>query len=433
VRLHPNAPKSGEHLLLLVESIPPKCHLPLDCTIELYESDRGLETTGAPQDTLLAKFDARLVRTGSGRDPKYVFDRVGRVDNLEKNLPPPEAQVFKGRTLNLTARWCSPHFILQFPTSTFALSPRAKQYPGCPSHTVLIKSKSVRPEQYVFEVFFKVYVSGAVVRSSHGHPTLINCTNCVVHNCAEAARVLLEGHREVIRRRLNIAVIQGAGRRCGTHYGLAWATASARSAAAARGLERIGCDKYAWLAMKTAHAKTRLAKDWEDVWNARRMKVRNYKRWNAVTIAKLLREKLGWEVLYYNFNSARTNAVDNASYANAVYHNVYWFPGLKYEEKYKIPIIDVISSRQARAVWRKKLDWLKRVPFAFGTWRAAVHTGMVLRGTVYEVHYHGGPDDSRLFEKACTIARWMTGRSGIIAMPGGMWDWARRRGVVEAY
>jgi len=352
------------------------------------------------KNDLLAEFSATIVNTGSKQEPKLSFERVSRMDHYPTDFPKTEVRKTpEGEPLSYTPTWKTPHFLLAFAAASGTTD----------SFRILIRGDAGEREGYIYEIGFKVLVSGKVFHDSSKMSMTLDCTGYLSHNCVQAAKMFMADHQEMVVKRS-----------MGLNYGSDFNAPSLEVDKIGYDLKVTSCIGYQLDSVGTGHSKTMAEADWK--------RIRSFMvEGRGTTIFKGY-EDAGWEGLYYNPDVVHAADRDQE-------HPYSYSTAKKQSKYYGIKVVDCIINYNPNSIYEDgeeipatsrtpkdliKTAKLKTIPFGVMLARGGRHTAMIMSGRVYEVHYSQGPRDLNLYGSTDFETEWPW-YSGIIMVPPGHW------------
>jgi hypothetical protein len=402
-RLTPNLAKGGDLLRLEVHGISKLSEYQgKSFSLQFFELDSGKEGGRAGnKNDLLAEFSVTVVNSGSKKEPKLVFEKVSRTDHFPTDFPKAEVRKTpEGEELSYAPTWKTPHFLLTFATASGTTD----------SFRIFIRGDVGEREGYVYEIGFKVLVSGKVFFDSFKMSMTLDCTGFLSHNCVQATKMLMADHQEMVVKR-------GIGLRFGSDCDYPDLPADRKKFH----LSVTSCITYQLEAAALGHEKTAANLDW--------LQIKSSMRDGKGTFLFKGYAKAGWIGLYYNPDTE--NPADGEQEHPASYRI-----GGKAGTYYDVPVTDCIIDYVPTTVRddgtpvpaanitkrvNDKLDKLKKVPFGVILARGGMHTAILMLGRVYEVHWKKGPRDLELYESCDFETEWQW-LSGMIMVPPGSWE-----------
>ena len=455
LRLTPNAPEGGDRLKLSLEGVrnPAQVRGKL-CTVKVWELDKNTTRD------LLATFEATIVQTTVlGSPPVFTFDGIRRTDNNPHSLPPLDEKKTtidrKGKPI-VVPQFLPPYFLLEL----------AGLELGFP---ILITKRE--REEYIYELGVEISVGGKRIRTPRKHPTLLDCSNFLSHNCIQWARLMKDTHEELVKR-------HGIGKYYGTQFesslddwlnnrllkGMLIDKVNKTKTALHKhindhGLTATDCYKFQLSVGELGHQATLAEADWAKIikkaGGTKKVK-------NSGQSLFLGLQAYGWKGIYFNMDTKnpkdRDYANDPRPDPNKLFkhhHSITWKRAKKYR-KYGIKgwelevddlltnyrpttqfddgeIVDAADVTKPTAIEKEKLEQLKKVPFGFVLTRYGKHTTLIIEGKIVEVHWNGTPwahrsahilaeyDENQVLFRESDFATEWNYQSGMIMVPQRYW------------
>jgi hypothetical protein len=416
IRFIPNTSSSAGTIDLRIEGITQVDALvDKNILIEVYEIDYKQDggISGKSND-LLATFTAVIRKGSNNTAPVFFFNSVVRTDSNPSVLPidPPRsvsnADSSKKWTLPFTPKWQYPHFNIRFvtsPSGTNVSSP----------FLILFQSQAVEREKYIYEIGVTIKQDKKIFFDSTRSPAFIDCNVALANNCAEATRLYMQDHIDLIGLRT-----------IGTNYGSEYVPSNQaifQTEKTTYKLQQTSCIDYVLSAFELGHQKTFASKDWSFIKSF-------LSEGKGTTLAKGL-EKNGWIGLYYNPDVK--NPYDMTAGATKSEHSYSYVVAKKSRIYYDLRVRDLVinyrptttfqDGRTPKTVTPKesaKVDLLKKVTFGFVIAKGGMHTALLHSGNVYEVHWDQGPREISVYQASDFQSLWPW-LSGMIYVPKGAW------------
>jgi hypothetical protein len=449
IRLYPNNFKGGEATSLWIEGLSdPDVVLNKKCKVKLFEMDTisGKGEKPGPKD-LLAEFETMII-AGTKKNV-YYFDQAGtkRTDQFPNALPEPEYRSDDaGNLLPEPLKFKPAYFNFAFDFG--------KIHPT-DFYCVIIQGNSNELEYYGYEISFSLEIDGKEAFNSYKMQAIVDCNDILAENCVNAAKFFKGNHDGMV-----------ATRSVGTHYGNKYRYVlpnedtylrecqrelhlTAEQVESLRGnvhvwdegikkkfdadnkrykLKQTSCIDYVMDCFKIAHTKAGIEADWKNIESKVIDKIGQSLALELV--------KYGWIALYYNpdvKNPYDKQMVHLDSFNQALTKK-------NYGSNIVVPVFDLVVNYSPQAKDKDEVEFknptiketdqllrLLEVPFAFLMGRESLHTALLIKGTVYEVHWNIGPysevisNSSRfVFDSHNKETTWQW-LSGLCIMPRVFW------------